>query len=383
MTALPRWRLRDVPLSEGRHETFAQPADDLVGKGDEVPALRLDVIERPYAIERVAAGEGGNEAVDRRLVGQAEQVAHGIDIDRIGAAREHLVEHRLGVAHAAGGPVRYQLQGIVGDGAALGLDDAAQLGQDLRLGQRLEGVALQARDDGRANLGWVGRAEDEEDVVGRLLERLEQHVPAFLDALDLVDDEDLAGEVGRRGVDARQQVAHVVDPVVRGGIELDHVERAAVADGDAGLARVVGLAVDWIKAVDRLGDDARHRRLARAARTDEEQAVADPAQAGGVAQRFDDRLLADDLAEGLRTPAPIDGLVRSGRSRDSQCHAGQFRATNPPDGRRRARLAAGPFPSARSRHAVRARSGRRPSTLPPKTPGSVRAGTSPQGGWQR
>ena len=113
------------------------------------------------------------------------------------------------------------------------------------------------------------------DVLGRLLERLEEDVPAFLDALDLVDDEDLALEVGRRGVDARQQVAHVVDAVVGSRVELDHVERAALADGDARLARVVRLAVDRIEAVDGLGDDARHRRLARAARADEEQAVAD------------------------------------------------------------------------------------------------------------
>ena len=72
----------------------------------------------------------------------------------------------------------------------------------------------------------VGRAEDERDVVGRLLERLEEDVPALLDALDLVDDEDLAPQVRRGGVDARQQVAHVVDLVVRRGVHLDDVERA-------------------------------------------------------------------------------------------------------------------------------------------------------------
>ena len=97
--------------------------------------------------------------------------------------------------------------------------------------ERSEREALEARDDGRADLARVGRAEDEEDAVGRLLERLEEDVPALLDALDLVDDEDLAAQVGRGRVDARQQLAHVVDLVVGRGVELDDVERTALADG--------------------------------------------------------------------------------------------------------------------------------------------------------
>ena len=47
------------------------------------------------------------------------------------------------------------------------------------------------RDDCRSDARRIGRAEDEQDVGRRLLERLEEDVPALLDALDLVDDEDL------------------------------------------------------------------------------------------------------------------------------------------------------------------------------------------------
>ena len=127
----------------------------------------------------------------------------------------------------------------------------------------------------------VGRAEDERDVVGRLLERLEEDVPALLDALDLVDDEDLAPEVGRGRGDARQQLAHVVDLVVRRRVHLDHVERTALADRDAGRAAVVRLAVDWrFVQLSGLGDDPRHRRLARAARADEEERVGDAVRSG-------------------------------------------------------------------------------------------------------
>jgi hypothetical protein len=128
-------------------------------------------------------------------------------------------------------------------------------------------------------LGAVGRAEDEHDVVGRFLECLEQDVPALADPLNLVDDEDLDRQVRGAGVDPRQELAHVVDAVVRGGVHLADVEGPALADGHAGRAFVAWLAVAQVRAVERLGQDAGHRRLAGAARTDEEVGV------GGSAER--------------------------------------------------------------------------------------------------
>ena len=150
--------------------------------------------------ERIATGKCRDEAVDALHLGQAEQVAHRVGIDLLDAAGDDLVEHRLGVAHAAGGALRDQVDRVVGDGSAFRLRDAAQLAANLLLGEWPEREALQARDDGWSDARRIGRAEDEQDVGRRLLERLEEDVPAFLDALDLVDDEDLALEVGRRVV---------------------------------------------------------------------------------------------------------------------------------------------------------------------------------------
>ena len=166
------------------------------------------------------------------------------------------------------------------------------------------------RRDTTAGRIWLGSVVQKmkSDALGRLLEGLEQDVPALLDALDLVDDEDLATQVGGGRVDARHELAHVVDLVVRGGVELDDVERTAVADGDAAGAGVTGLAIAQVGAVDGLGQDAGHRGLAGAARPDEQEGMADAPEADGVAQRLDDRLLADHLGEGLGAEAPIDGL---------------------------------------------------------------------------
>ena len=160
-----------------------------------------------------------------------------------------------------------------------------------------------------SDLAGVGGAEDEQHAVGRLLEGLEQDVPALLDALDLIDDEHLATQVGGRGVHPGNELAHVVDAVVGRGIELDDIHRTALADGDAGGARVARLAIAQVGAVDRLGQDARRGRLARATGAHEQQPVAEPIHAHGVLEGLDDGALADHLAERLGAEPPIDRLV--------------------------------------------------------------------------
>ena len=199
--------------------------------------------------------------------------------------------------------------------AALRLEDAPQLAPDLVLRERPEGEPLEPLTDRRADLAGVGGAEHEQDALGWLLERLEQDVPALLDALDLVDDEHLAPQVGRRGVHPGHQLAHVVDAVVGCRVELDDVERAALADGDAVGARVARLAVAEVGAVDRLGEDPRGRGLAGAAGTHEQQPMPQPPEADRVAKGLDDGPLADHLAERLGPEPSVDRQVRRGRAR--------------------------------------------------------------------
>ena len=85
---------------------------------------------------------------------------------------------------------------------------------------------------------------------------------------------------------------------------------------DAGRAAVARVAVLQVRAIDGLGEDARQRGLAGAARSHEQDRVADAARPDGVSQRLDDGLLADDLPECLGAPAPIERLVRDGRRHD-------------------------------------------------------------------
>ena len=257
-------------------------------------------------------------------VGQPEQVADVAFLDPLRRRGQELVEHRFGVAHAAGGEPGDEVDGGRLGLAPVGGQDAGELALDLGDRQTPDIESLEPRQDGRREARRLGRGEHEVHEVGRLLERLQERVPGVLrDLVRLVEDVDLAPELAGRVRQSLAQVADGVDAAVAGRVDLDQVEGRALPDRDARRARVAGVAVLEVRAVDRLGEDPGERGLARPARPDEQDGVADPIRADGVAQRLDDRFLADDLAERLGAPAAIERLVRDGRGHDLLKLAGQ------------------------------------------------------------
>jgi hypothetical protein len=178
----------------------------------------------------------------------------------------------------------------------------------------------------------MGRGEHEGDEVGWLLERLQEGVPGVLrDLVSLVEDVDLAAQVGRAVLDPLAQVPDGVDPAVARRVDLDEIEGSPLTDRDTRLAPVARIAVLEIRAVQGLGKDAGEGRLAGPARSDEKDGVRDAVRADGVPERLDDRRLADDLREGLGAPAAIERLVRRrrglGRRHDvRRCGLGSGRA---------------------------------------------------------
>ena len=156
---------------------------------------------------------------------------------------------------------------------------------------------------------------------GRLLERLEQRVPGVLgDLVRLVEDVDLAPQVGRRVVEALPELAHVVDAAVGRGVDLD----AGPGRGPRGSRRTTRRR--------RTGPRCGRRflqlsALARMRASDvlpvprgpvNRMACATCSGRHGVAERGDHRLLADDLGERLGPPAAVEGLVG--------CRCGQRRS---------------------------------------------------------
>jgi hypothetical protein len=120
--------------------------------------------------------------------------------------------------------------------------------------------------------------------------------------VDFVDDVDLIRALGRGVADRLSEVADLVDAAVGGAVDLEDVEAPALLDLAAELAAVVGVVVDRVEAVDRLGQDPGGRRLADAARAAEEVGVGDALGGDRVAQRRGDVRLADDVLEELGAP---------------------------------------------------------------------------------
>ena len=120
---------------------------------------------------------------------------------------------------------------------ALGLGDAAQHDADLLHRRPRERERLAAALDRVEQLVRLGRAEHEHDVVGRLLERLQQRVRGVGgERVRLVEDVDLAAAERGLDGDALADLADVVDAAVGGRVELDHVQRGRVMDRAARLA---------------------------------------------------------------------------------------------------------------------------------------------------
>ncbi len=125
----------------------------------------------------------------------------------------------------------------------------------------------------------------------------------------LVQDEDLVPAVHRREEGPLPKVARVVHTTVRGRVDLDHVDRPGPARGEvrAGLALTARRGRRPLLAVETAGQDAGTRRLAAAPRATEQVRVIDPVVAQGLLERSGHVILPDDLREGLRAVAAVQG----------------------------------------------------------------------------
>ncbi len=137
-----------------------------------------------------------------------------------------------------------------------GLEDPPEFSFDLGHRQPADVVALQSGQDRRREFLGVGRGEHEGDELGWFFERLEEGVPGVpCDLVRLVEDVDLSPQVGRRVVDPLAKLPDIADPSVGCRVDLDQIERPALADGDARGAGVAWVPVTQVGAVERLGED--------------------------------------------------------------------------------------------------------------------------------
>ena len=146
------------------------------------------------------------------------------------------------------------------------------------------------------------RREDELDVLGRLLDELEQCIEALVrDHVGLVDDEDLVSVAHRRKGGALAQVAGIVNAAVRGRVDLDDVERAGAAGGQltARFALAARSVRGTLRAVQAARQNARRGGLAASARPGEQVRVRHAIRAQRRLERLRHVFLTDHLIKGV------------------------------------------------------------------------------------
>ena len=290
--------LRDRHLLQQHGHLFER-----AGRRQPALAQRIDAGQHGGAVAR---SERLHEAGRDRPLDAAEHRAHGRFLQAAGAERDGLVGERQRVAHRAACGARQQAHRA---GIVFHLLGGQHVRQMLlhRLRRHRPQVELQAAAQHRGqHLVGVGRRQHELQVFRRLLQRLEQRAEGVLGELvRLVDHEDLvaahAGLVGS----PLDQLACLVDAAVGRRVELDVVDEAVGIDLGAGLALAAGLRRDaagavGTGAVQALGQDARDRGLADAARAGEQVRVVQAAAGQRVAQRTHHVFLSDHLAEMAR-----------------------------------------------------------------------------------
>ena len=137
---------------------------------------------------------------------------------------------------------------------------------------------LAARADGLRNVLRLGRRHHENDMAGRLLQRLQQRIEGGIgDLVRLVENINLEAVARRTIARGFAQLANLVDATVGGRVDLDHVHRVAGANLDARIANAAGLGHGMVlrPAIQRHRQNARDGGLADAAMAAEDVAVGD------------------------------------------------------------------------------------------------------------
>ncbi|GFI53715.1 hypothetical protein IMSAGC022_00307 [Alistipes sp.] len=284
-----------------RTASHKQVAHVLAESGDE--GLRREaaaehVVETQQGLYVVACQQQVCHVEVGVVVQHVERGGYLLVVELRAAERYGLVEHRQGVAHTAVGLARDEVQSLI-----VGLDPllrgyVSQILHAVLDAYAVEVVYLASREDRGDDLVLLGGGQNEYGVCRRLFERFEKGVERLCrEHVHLVDDEHRVAPLLRHDPHLLDEVADVVDRVVRGGIELVYVQRAVVVEAAARLALVAGLCADGVLAVYRLGEDAGAGGLAHAARSAEQVGVRQLSALDRVFERRGYMFLSDDRCE--------------------------------------------------------------------------------------
>ena len=227
--------------------------------------------------------------------------------DRLVRVSYDLIQQADAVAHAACAIPCDHFQSGALSLQALAVDDPFQTIRRLVDGEAPELELQAAALDCRGHFIDLGGRQHEDRVFRRFFQCLEQGIErAAAETVHFVDDVNFELSLTRRKRNFFAQVAHIINTRVRRSINLDQVEVASFVDGDTRGALVTWADVDIrVLAVQGFCQQARGRRLARAAWSAEQIGVPHPPGFQGVAQGARDMFLPDHVFERHRSPLQI------------------------------------------------------------------------------
>ena len=171
-------------------------------------------------------------------------------------------------------------------------------------------TARQHRD--RHFLG-IGGGQHELEVFGRLFQGFQHGIESRVgEHVHFVNHEHLETTLHRLVNRLLQKLLHLVDAAVGGGIELGVIHKAATVDVGTGLAHATGLRRDALLAVQRFGQNARHRGLAHAPGPSEQIGMVQALLRQRIRQGLDHMLLPHHFGEVFRAVFAGKHKVRHG-----------------------------------------------------------------------
>ena len=294
---------------QGRQHQAAVVGDQFLGQAFDVhrlPPQRGQLGQRLLPLPRRQSVRDSEQVAP---VGDPRHPADQVGVD-FGADARAGVQNREGVPEGAVRQAGNQRRRVGGQLQPLLPGDVAHPPGDVLGFDPGEVVPLAAGEDGGGHLLDLGGGQNEDDVGGRLLQRLEQGVEGrcgehvyFVDDIYLI----IAGAGGVGGF--VPQVADIVHTVVGGGVHLHHVQNAAVVDAAADLAFAAGVALLGAETVDRLGKDFGAGGFAGAPDAGEQIGVAHPPGGDLMLQRGHHGPLAHHILKPLGPPLAIERTV--------------------------------------------------------------------------
>ncbi len=273
--------------------------------------VQTQSIHQLHNARAIAVGQGSQQAQHMAAVHTAQHLAH-TRLQQLAAAKGNgLVGQAERIAHRAPRSAGQQAQSRGLGAQVFGLQDA---GEVLKNRLRCHGaqVELQATREHRdRHFLRIGRGQHELQVLGRLFERLEHRVERGVgEHVDFVDHEDLEAPLDGLVNRLLQQALHFVHAPVGGGIQFGVVHKTAGIDVATSLAHAAGFGRDaalpvQALAVERLGQNARHRGLAHPSGSSEQVSVVQALLGQRIGQSLNHMLLPHHFGE--RTWAVLAG----------------------------------------------------------------------------